>query len=217
MKNTMFKTTVLTVALIVATTAMAFAQTVPAGLLYENEGNGVKITGYNGTATTLVIPSSIGGRSVTIIGDAAFREKYTLESVTLPNTITIIGAQAFYQCYDLRSINWPTSLTTIGDNAFFQCQSLVGSVTFPAPLRTIGSGAFYETGLTGVTFNNGLLTIGSVAFQGVRGLRSVTIPASVTSIGNYAFYQISNLAVTMSRSTQVGEDTFATRAVITYR
>jgi hypothetical protein len=188
----MLKTTVLAVALILATTAITFAQTVPDGLLYVNEGNGVKITGYNGTATTLVIPGSIGGRAVTIIGEYAFASK-PLHSVTLPNSIITIEDGAFDNCTSLRSINWPTSL------------------------RTIGAEAFAQTVLTSITFNNGLLTIGERAFYLVTSLTSVTIPASVTSIGRSAFSQISRLAVTMSRSTEVGTNAFSTQATITYR
>jgi len=192
MNKFMLKTTVLAVALILATTTITFAQTVPDGLLYANEGNGVKITGYNGTATTLVIPGSIGGRAVTIIGEYAFAGT-SLQNVTLPNSIITIETGAFDFCKSLRSINWPTSLRTIGDEAFAQ------------------------TALTSITFNNGLLTIGEHAFYQVTSLTSVTIPASVTSIGRSAFSQISRLAVTMSRSTEVGTNAFSTQATITYR
>jgi len=193
MNKFMLKTTVLTVALIVAATAMAFAQTVPDGLLYANEGNGVKITGYNGTATTLVIPGSIGGRAVTVIGEYAF-EGLPLQNVTLPNSITTIEKAAFDGCNRLRSINWPTSLRTIGENAFSQ------------------------TALTSITFNNGLLTIGKAAFYNINGLTTVIIPASVTSIGELAFSTNSSLtSVTMSRSTQVEANAFSSRLTITYR
>jgi hypothetical protein len=180
--------------LVVALAAMVSlnAQTVPDGLLYANEGSGVKITGYTGTATTLVIPSSIGGRSVTIIGDRAFLSNVTVQNVTLPNTITTIEEAAFAGSV-LRTINMPTALTTIGQSAFELCNMLRVNITFPASLRTIGDMAFYGTGLTGVTFNNGLLTIGEQAFRR-SGIERVTL----------------------SRSTQVGENAFL-GATITYR
>ncbi|MDR0320715.1 MAG: leucine-rich repeat domain-containing protein [Treponema sp.] len=185
------KKTILFFVVALAAMVSLHAQTVPNGLLYANEGNGVKITGYNGTATTLVIPASIGGRNVTIIGAGAFMNNETLESVTLPNTVTTIEDAAFAFSV-LKSITLSSSLTIIGGSAFRG--SPLASVIIPASVTTIEGSAFQNT-----------------------ALKSVIIPAAVTSIGTCAFETNTLTSVTMSRSTQLGMDVFLPTVTITYR
>lgn len=48
----------------------------------------VQIDKYSTYASTIVVPSEIDGRTVTVIGDSAFYGNMTLTSVTLPDTIT---------------------------------------------------------------------------------------------------------------------------------
>ena len=51
----------------------------------------VKITGYNGSAETVVIPDTIDGKSVTSIGNGAFEDCTSLTSVTIPDGVKCIG------------------------------------------------------------------------------------------------------------------------------
>ncbi len=61
----------------------------------------VEITKYVGSAAKLTIPSNIGGKAVTIIGDGAFKYCRTLTSITVPNGVTGISDWAFYECSHL--------------------------------------------------------------------------------------------------------------------
>jgi len=71
----------------------------------------VKITGVNGMLTgEMEIPSALGGKTVTQIGDSAFAGQTGLTNVTIPDTITNIGNNAFYGCSDLTSITIPNSI-----------------------------------------------------------------------------------------------------------
>lgn len=69
---------------------------------YDVLDNGtVEITGYNGSAEKVDIPAEIDGKSVTSIGDDAF--KYSrLASITIPDSVTSIGSCTFYFCTNLR-------------------------------------------------------------------------------------------------------------------
>ncbi|MDE5663736.1 MAG: leucine-rich repeat protein, partial [Muribaculaceae bacterium] len=62
--------------------------------------------------------------SVTAIGDSAFSDCKSLQSITLPSSLTAIGDWAFSFCKSLQSITLPSSLTAIGNNAFCFCESL---------------------------------------------------------------------------------------------
>jgi len=82
------------------------------------------ITKYNGPGGAVVIPSSIGGVTVTAIGDKAFYKERVyssqnaVTSVVIPDTVTSIGSGAFANCDRLISITIPGSVTSIGDYAF---------------------------------------------------------------------------------------------------
>ena len=64
-----------------------------------------EVTGYDGTATEINIPSTYSGKPVTSIGDSAFEGCSSLTSITIPNSVTSIGRDAFENCSDLKTIN----------------------------------------------------------------------------------------------------------------
>ena len=78
----------------------------------------VEITDYNGSAKTVDIPEKINGKSVTSIGNCAFRYCTSLKSITIPNSVIEIGSSAFSGCSSLTSITIPNSVTSIGNFAF---------------------------------------------------------------------------------------------------
>ena len=67
--------------------------------------------------------------TVTSIGDRAFKSRYNLASVIIPDSVTSIGNRAFSECYSLTSVTIPGSVTSIGERAFGDCDSLK-SITF---------------------------------------------------------------------------------------
>ena len=105
----------------------------------------------------------------------------------IPNSVTSIGDGAFYNCESLQSITIPNSVTKIGNRAFSGCGSLQ-SITIPNSVTKIGDGAFYWcNSLQSVTIPNSVTKIGDEAFSWCESLQSVTIPSSVTKIGDGAF------------------------------
>ena len=68
--------------------------------------NTVRIVCYIGNDTTLTIPSTIEGYSVTSIGSSAFYNCDSLTSIVIPDGVTSIGSNAFYNCYSLTTINF---------------------------------------------------------------------------------------------------------------
>ncbi len=140
------------------------------------------LTGYYGTLTDIIIPSS-----VTSIESFAF-SKSALTSVSIPNSVTSIGSYAFSQCSTLTSVTIPSSVTSIGNDAFDYCTALT-SVSIPSSVTSIEDNTFNHCyALTSVTIPSSVTSIGSNNFSYCSALTSVTIPSSVTSIGNYTFH-----------------------------
>ena len=168
----------------------------------NDAGDGVTITKYNGSAKTVVIPSELGGKPVTAIGEDAFYENKTITSVKIPEGVTSIGDNAFVYCSSLKEVTIPEGVTSIGVGTFLYCDSLM-EVTIPKSVENIGISAFGGcSNLTKVIIAEGVTSIGKMAFLGCSSLTEVTIPKSVTSIGEMAFYQCEALATVYYGGTQ---------------
>lgn len=94
---------------------------------------------------------------------------------------------------NITSIAIPAGVTILSADAFRDWSALA-SATMPDGLLTIGSYAFQSTALTSATIPDTVTTIGTNAFGHCFGLTSVTIPASVTSLASNAFYSCDNIA-----------------------
>ena len=183
---------------------------------YTVTGDEATITGYTGSAKDVVIPSELGGKPVTAIGEKAFYRNKTITSVKIPEGVESIGKQAFFVCSSLKEVRIPEGVTSIGDSAFAQtnlteveipksvknieqyafngCGNLE-EVTIPEGVTSIGRSAFaYCSRLKQVIISDGVEIIRGSAFYGCSSLTEVTIPKSVTSIEYEAFYDCGALA-----------------------
>ncbi len=114
----------------------------------------------------IVIPPSIDGYTVTVIGDSAFHS-YTngnILSIVIPDSVTKIGDKAFESCTNLKLAALGNSVSSIGWYAFKDCANL-SMLSIPESVVSIG----YD------------------AFCGCGSLARVNIPASVMNIGRGAF------------------------------
>ena len=124
---------------------------------------------------SLVIPATINGYPVRIIGDEAFARCSGLTSITIPNSVTSIGDYAFYGCSGLTSVTIPNSVKAIGRDAFYDCSGLT-YVTIPNSVTSIDEGAFFGcSGLTSITIPNSVTSIGGGAFSDCSGLTSIIV------------------------------------------
>lgn len=127
--------------------------------------NGEKITSVNLSNTTeikkgcfeywLDIPTSIYAPNITTIGDYAFDNCQTLESITL-GEIKNIPQYVFRNCYKLSNINIDFSkVEIIGNEAFRTCRELNINVEdlYFEKLKSMGTNSFYEGRISTVTKN----------------------------------------------------------------
>ena len=97
---------------------------------YEVVDSTVKIVKYTGNESSIKIPDSINGRSVTKIGEYAFEEKQSLTEVILPNKLESIGDFAFFGCIKLKKLDIPQTVKKIGQNAvgYFEKNNIMSPV-----------------------------------------------------------------------------------------
>ena len=141
-----------------------------------------------GSESIIVIPDTVAGSRVTVIGSEALMGENEITSVLVPDTVTTIEDFAFANCSALRYVSLSQNLEQIGAGAFANCTSLTTVVS------------------TGVAFTSShipepeaalpesLRTLQESAFMGCTALQKVTIPASVSAIGNYAFSACTSLS-----------------------
>ncbi len=199
-----------------------------------NNDSEVKIIGYTGTDTDVTIPSTLGGKPVTVIGVGAFSENESLVSITIPDSVTEIDMRAFESCTSLQNISLGKGITHIAIDAFKNTAyykdkthwdnnvlyidhclisadgQLQGNYQIKEGTTVIADEAFQNcTKLTGITIPNGITVIGDLAFRGCTSLSSVTIPDSVTKIGFWAFESCTSLtSVTIGKGVTELSGTF---------
>ena len=144
------------------------------------------------------------------IGNYAFRNVKTLETINLPEGLTTIGERAFNNVIALKTLDLPKTLTSIGDQCFNGLRSItyveipdgitslpsyafgycwaLKSVKLPKNLKTIDRYAFDMVPITSIELPNTLTSIGDNAFARTT-LKTVVIPNSVTTMGDNAFSQ----------------------------
>ena len=139
------------------------------------ENGTAEITGYNGTAEDLVIPSKIDGYEVTSIGEQAFLVNKLITSITFPDTITNIGLMAFWGCDKITRVELSKNLTNISSGAFGECMSLE-KIELPDSVKIIEDESFRScTHLAEIVIPSSVTKIGQRAFGGCQALKKFTV------------------------------------------
>jgi len=152
---------------------------------YSTNNGTIAITGYTGPGGAVTIPDVINGLPVTAIGDAVFKQKFNVTTITLPSNITSIGNWAFAYTA-ITDLVIPNTVTNLGDYAAYSCYSLL-RIVVPGSVGNIGLLAFSDcTHLGSIVLLDGVSSIGTNAFAD-DNFGSVIIPATVTNLAYEAF------------------------------
>lgn len=133
-----------------------------------------------------------------------------LKKVTLKNGVRSIGEDAFRDCSSLESVIFEnTVLEKISDGAFWGCSAL-SSIALPDSVTEIERNAFFETGLRNIQLPEKLTLIGAYAFCNCKNLEQVQLPSQLKELGNGAFGSCENLAQIQlpSQLNKLGGDAF---------
>ena len=176
----------------------AFAAT-ESDFTYWVEDGAATVTGYNGSATDIEVPSELGGCPVTAIGWFAFEDQENLKQIKLPDSITLIDEYAFRGCTALTEIVLPVRLKEIGEGAF--ADTALTQIESPAATTAIGEAAFVGCSkLTAITVQSGNTNYSAsmgilfdryqetlICFPAGKNVTVYTTPYGVKTIGPYAF------------------------------
>jgi len=158
----------------------------------DSSSGGVIIKGVKSGSkeTSITIPETFNGKTVTQIKAGAFKNSTKIKTVTIEAGITSIGDGTFNGCSSLETITFPDTLSCIGSEAFYNCQKLSG-VTFPGSLRVIGSNAFYQClALERADLSQTEMTvIAPNTFENCQVLSEVELPEGLETIEQYAFFK----------------------------
>lgn len=159
---------------------------------------------------TMLMASMFSGcralRKVTFLGGASnsatslFNGCVGLEELVLPSSMSVAGLNFAYNCSGLRRIVIPANLTTIPGSFCRGCYSL-HDIEFAGAPSSIGTYAFSGTGITGLTFPEGLTTLGTYAFASCLLLRTLDLPSTLTSIQTAAIQSCTLLRELVVRNT----------------
>ena len=209
---------------------------------YEKCTVGVKfdkniVSGYEGSATSVVLPSKWDDVIIDTIGENAFKDNATLKGVDAPETIDDVLRGAFENCTGLESIAFKEGLHFIETQAFKGCTSLA-SISIPNTMVAIGSNAFegcnalqyaeYQNakylgnsnnpylGLmdivdksvdTFVMNDNCIFTAASVLYD-LGALRNITVSNNIKHLGQSGFTKCTNLVTnTYNNAKYIGSAT----------
>jgi hypothetical protein len=114
------------------------------------EDGTISLTNYKGLARKLVVPSHIGNRKVSKIGDYCFsivskkgfrREFFAelLDEIIFSGSITEIGFRAFYDSKNLKTIDFSNGVYVLGSELFY-IGNKIKRIVFPDKLENIPEG-----------------------------------------------------------------------------
>lgn len=138
----------------------------------------------------------------------------SIKSLYIPETIKKIGERAFEDCENLTDVFTGDNVETIPEMCFFGAGSL--NVTLGKNTKYIGNSCFEFSDVQIVKWNEGLKTIGSLAFNYTDFMyptissnsRKLVLPESVDSIGYMAFAGCGMTEVTINPSIKYGMQVF---------
>ena len=161
-------------ALILLMSALPFVASAQITFTTNSDGS-LNVSGYTGSAGTVVIPNTTNGLPVTSIGDTAFFYSSSLTNVTIGTNVVSIGGQAFSYS-SLATVTLPDSVTNLAFDAFFDCNRLTAI--------NVDSNNPVFSSADGVLFNQSQTTLIEYP-EGKAG--SYTVPDSITNLGVDAF------------------------------
>jgi hypothetical protein len=175
------------------------------GLCYLLKLETAKVIDSNKYLDIVTIPETIGGRTVTEIGEFAFSNCTSLKEITIPDSVTSIDSSVFLGCTNLEKITLPKNLIYISGGLFWDCKNLK-EITIPESIEDIYEAAFLGCdSLEEIVIPDSVKTIGVSAFAGCTNLKSITLGKGIEFIDISAFNHVTTDAVYYVPTKEIGK------------
>lgn len=167
--------------------------------------------GYDAFSECTALANVTIAEGVTTIHGYAFSGCDALTSITLPDSLTSIDRNIFARSASLKDIivspEHPVLAAADGvlfnkaDNSivFYSPVLEAESYEIPQGITRIEAHAFSGSKLQTIVIPDGMVEIGTGAFESCTALTSLVIPATVTTFGDYPFHACPNLTLTVAR------------------
>lgn len=165
-------------------------------ILVQYIANGAFKGVANFTQMDILDPEGEGESGITHIGDEAFMDCTSLQSVSFGRNFKYLGTKAFYNCTGLQNVNFGMSTLSVGDGCFGDCTQL-STIALPKTLTQLGTAAFMNCrSLTDSVpdFHN-YDDYNSVLFAGNPSTGEMGINNNLAT-GSYAFCNCTSLTTT---------------------
>ena len=145
------------------------------------------------------------------VGESAFSNCTSLESIDLPASVRSIGSYAFEGCRGLKSIILPDSVKQFGKERMFKGCYLLQSVELPKGVTEIGRETFQDCwSLASASLPEGVKTIKEDAFSKCGKLKTINSPSTLSAIEESAFYLCTGLdSIDLSMLNKIKSKAFA--------
>lgn len=120
--------------------------------------NEVTVVKYIGTNAKVVIPDSIEGAPVKIIGTEAFCRNKCVEEVIVPDSVVIMRGRAFSFCGNLKRVHLSNNISKIIAETFDGCDKLE-EINIPDMVQELPSGLFKDCPLKSIHIGKSLSEI----------------------------------------------------------
>ena len=162
---------------------------------YQINGEKVTISGVSPSPEgAMEIPSELGDKPVTGIGESVFARCANLTSATIPDSVIEIGGHLFENCSKLERVVMGRQVPELSYRMFYGCEMLesVGFAEDALELEYAKEECFGEcVSLKALTLE--VKKVYNHAFNGCSSLRYVAFDAGLEEIGANAFNDCSNL------------------------
>lgn len=143
MKKFVYRNIVLAIILLALNFKNIYASTTSGMYKYDDLSDGtISIVGYTGNVQNVVVPSTIDGKKVSMIGMLAFENISSVKTIVLPEGIVKIDAYAFDSCKNLTNVTMPSTLKSVSNIFHNACPKI--KYTMPSTLTKLSDGSYAE-------------------------------------------------------------------------
>ena len=162
----------------------------------QMSGNYVSVCDWEGGSDSLVIPLKLNNSYVRNIANFCFsyREDFTSIDFYEADYLDYIGVMSFKETAITGEVSIPSQVKSIGMAAFQGCTGI--DTLYYHSTANVPDQCFYLCdGLKNVVLDDGVSTIGNLAFASCDSLEFVRIPETVTSISETAFDECPDVVI----------------------